>query len=90
MGLQITYRSWLAGQLTKFLSPHSARQVPDYLDEQGFRYNNRKDLNDGDHLDLSLSHIVGKRLTPTELTGIDTLEAHFTSDNTEKNEGPEI
>ena len=40
-----------------------------YLDEQAFRYNNRKDLNDSERLSLAVSQIVGKRLTYKELTG---------------------
>ncbi|HZU29056.1 MAG TPA: IS1595 family transposase [Bryobacteraceae bacterium] len=40
-----------------------------YLDEQAFRYNNRKDLNDGDRFSLAVSQIVGKRLTWDRLTG---------------------
>jgi len=44
-----------------------------YLDEQIFRYNNRgtKDnpLNDADRFRLTLSQIVGKRLTFAEVTG---------------------
>jgi transposase-like protein len=45
-----------------------------YLDEQAFRYNNRKDaagdpLTDGDRFDLAVRQIVGKRLTYAELTG---------------------
>ena len=40
-----------------------------YLDEQAFRYNNRKDMNDGDHFDLAARQIVGKRLTWNRLTG---------------------
>jgi hypothetical protein len=43
-----------------------------YLDEQTFRYNNRKDV-DGNKLEnrfqLALSQIVGKRLTYAEVTG---------------------
>jgi len=42
-----------------------------YLDEQTFRYNNRKDLNDGDRFRLALSQITGKRLTYEHLTGRD-------------------
>jgi len=34
-----------------------------YLDEQAFRYNNRKDMNDGDRFNLALSQVIGKRLT---------------------------
>ncbi len=45
-----------------------------YLDEQAFRYNNRKDetgqpLNDADRFDLAVRQIVGKRLTWNRLTG---------------------
>jgi transposase-like protein len=40
-----------------------------YLDEQSFRYNNRKDMNDGERFDLAVRQIVGKRLTYEQLTG---------------------
>jgi transposase-like protein len=40
-----------------------------YLDEQAFRFNNRKDMNDGARFVKVLSQIVGKRLTYAELTG---------------------
>jgi transposase-like protein len=40
-----------------------------YLDEQTFRYNNRKDLNDGQRFNLAMSQISGKRLTYSQLTG---------------------
>jgi transposase-like protein len=45
-----------------------------YLDEQMFRYNNRKDedgapLNDFDRFDFAVRQIVGKRLTWSHLTG---------------------
>jgi len=40
-----------------------------YLDEQSFRYNYRKELNDGDRFDRVVSQIVGKRLTWDKLTG---------------------
>src|SRR5438876_3981415 len=40
-----------------------------YLDEQAFRYNKRREMNDGDRLDLAVRQIVGKRLTYAELTG---------------------
>ncbi len=43
-----------------------------YLDEQTFRYNNRKDLNDGQRFALAMSQVFGKRLTYSELTGKDT------------------
>jgi len=39
------------------------------LDEQAFRYNNRKDMNDSDRFDLAARQIVGKRLTWAEVTG---------------------
>jgi len=40
-----------------------------YLDEQMFRYNNRKELDDRGRFDLAVSQIVGKRLTYADLTG---------------------
>ena len=40
-----------------------------YVDEQAFRYNNRKDMTDADRFDLVIRQIVGKRLTYAELTG---------------------
>jgi transposase-like protein len=40
-----------------------------YLDEQMFRFNNRKDLDDAGRFDLAISQIVGKRITFAELTG---------------------
>lgn len=45
-----------------------------YVDEQAFRYNNRKNangkpLNDGERFAQALSQIVGKRLTYAEVTG---------------------
>jgi transposase-like protein len=40
-----------------------------YLDEQAFRYNNRKGLNDGQRFDIAVRRIVGKRLTWDQLTG---------------------
>jgi transposase-like protein len=40
-----------------------------YLDEQMFRFNNRKDINDAGRFDLVVSQLVGKRLTFAELTG---------------------
>ena len=40
-----------------------------YLDEQAFRYNNRKGLNDGERFDLAVRRIFGKRLTWNVLTG---------------------
>jgi transposase-like protein len=40
-----------------------------YIDEQAFRYNNRKDMNDADRFRLAMTQIVGRRLTYRELTG---------------------
>jgi len=39
------------------------------LDEQAFRYNNRKDVKDADRFDLAVRQMVGKRLTWDRLTG---------------------
>jgi len=40
-----------------------------YLDEQAYRYNNRKELSDFDRFKMAASQIVGKRLTWNEATG---------------------
>jgi transposase-like protein len=40
-----------------------------YLDEQSFRFNSRRDMNDADRFRLAVSQIIGKRLTYAELTG---------------------
>jgi len=40
-----------------------------YIDEQAFRYNNRKDMNDGDRFSEVITGIVGKRLTYEQLVG---------------------
>lgn len=45
-----------------------------YLDEQTFRYNNRKEMNDYDRFRLALSQVTGKRLTYEHLTGKDRTE----------------
>ena len=42
-----------------------------YLDEQSFRHNNRKDMNDADRFKIALSQVTGKRLTYEHLTGKD-------------------
>jgi transposase-like protein len=42
-----------------------------YVDEQVFRYNNRKEMNDSQRFVLAMSQIGGKRLTYSELTGKD-------------------
>ncbi len=43
-----------------------------YLDEQMFRYNNRKNMKDFDRFKLAASQIVGKRLTWNQVTGKQT------------------
>jgi transposase-like protein len=40
-----------------------------YLDEQAFRFNNRKEMNDSERFSLAVSQIVGRRLTYKQLTG---------------------
>lgn len=40
-----------------------------YIDEQAFRYNNRRNMDDSDRFDLAVRQIVGKRLTWAEVTG---------------------
>lgn len=49
-----------------------------YLDEQMFRYNNRREMNDWDRFDLAVSGIVGKRIMYKELTGKTTQSAEET------------
>jgi hypothetical protein len=39
-----------------------------YLDEQAFRFNNRK-LTDGERFSVAVAGVVGKRLTFEQLTG---------------------
>jgi len=40
-----------------------------YVDEQAFRYNNRKEMTDQDRFSKVIGHVVGKRVTYGELTG---------------------
>jgi len=40
-----------------------------YVDEQAFRYNNRKPMDDGDRFSYLVRKIVGKRVTFAQLTG---------------------
>ena len=40
-----------------------------YVDEQAFRFNTRKGMNDAERFSLAVSQITGKRLTYAELTG---------------------
>jgi transposase-like protein len=49
------------------------------LDEQSFRYNNRKGMNDGQRFELAMSHVFGKRLTYAKLTGKDESPRHETT-----------
>ena len=42
-----------------------------YSNEQSFRYNNRKDMDDYERFELALSQITGKRLTYEHLTSKD-------------------
>jgi hypothetical protein len=48
-----------------------------YIDEQAFRYNNRKYLNDRGRFTLAVSQIVGKRLTYKALIGKDGSPSPF-------------
>ncbi len=41
-----------------------------YLDEQAYRYNNRKEMNDFDRFKMAASQIVGKRLTWKQAIGM--------------------
>jgi len=41
-----------------------------YLDEQAYRYNNRKDANDFDRFRMAAAQIVGKRLTWKQTIGM--------------------
>jgi len=40
-----------------------------YIDEQAYRFNNRKPMDDGDRFSFLVRKVVGKRLTYAELTG---------------------
>jgi transposase-like protein len=50
-----------------------------YLDEQTFRYNTRKDMNDSQRFELAMSQVFGKRLTYDELTGKSASPHHETT-----------
>ena len=41
-----------------------------YLDEQAFRYNTRKEMNDFDRFHMAAAQIVGKRLTWKQVIGM--------------------
>jgi len=48
-----------------------------YVDEQVFRFNNRKGLNDAQRFAIAMSQVAGKRLTYAELTGKDADALHM-------------
>ncbi len=48
-----------------------------YIDEQAFRYNNRKEMNDSQRFSAVVSQITGKRLTYEHLTGKDGATTPF-------------
>lgn len=50
-----------------------------YLDEQMFRFNNRKKMSDSQRFALAMSQIGGKRLTYSQLTGKDQSPRHETT-----------
>jgi len=47
-----------------------------YLDEQSFRYNNRKNMDDKARFEVAMSNVAGKRLTYSELTGLGSATSH--------------
>jgi hypothetical protein len=52
-----------------------------YVDEQAFRFNNRKPMDDEHRFRYAMRKIVGKRLTYAELTGkMEDPEARTTAD----------
>lgn len=59
-----------------------------YVDEQVFRYNNRKNKNDADRFALAMSQVAGKRLTYSELTGKDQSPRHETTGAGETSQVP--
>jgi len=52
-----------------------------YVDEQVFRFNNRK-ITPADRFALAMSQVAGKRLTYSELTGKDTDSLHTSETGT--------
>lgn len=59
-----------------------------YVDEQVFRYNNRKNKTDADRFELAMSQVAGKRLTYSELTGKDQSPRHETTGTREEKQIP--
>jgi transposase-like protein len=47
-----------------------------YLDEQSFRYNNRKNKDDQARFEAAMKNVAGNRLTYNELTGIGAATSH--------------
>ena len=47
-----------------------------YLDEQSFRYNNRKGMDDQARFATAMSNVAGKRLTYNELIGLGAATSH--------------
>ncbi|HEX4769357.1 MAG TPA: hypothetical protein VH351_00900 [Bryobacteraceae bacterium] len=47
------------------------------MDEQAFRYKNRKELTDADRFELVMDNVFGNRLTWNQLTG-ETADAETT------------
>ncbi len=47
-----------------------------YLDEQTFRYNNRKNMNDQGRFEKMMSNVAGRRLTYADLTGTGSATSH--------------
>ena len=47
-----------------------------YLDEQSFRYNNRKGLDDQGRFEMAMRNVGGKRLTYNDLPGIGAATSH--------------
>jgi transposase-like protein len=50
-----------------------------YLDEQMFRFNNRKDVSDSQRFAIAMSQVGGKRLTYAQLTGKNDSPRHETT-----------
>jgi hypothetical protein len=47
-----------------------------YLDEQSFRYNNRKDVGDQGRFELAMRNVADKRLMYKELIGVGAATSH--------------
>jgi len=60
----------------KVESRHFQLNRGQFLDEQVFRYNNRKAAHDGERFHRVMSNIAGRRLTYEQLTGKGTDAVH--------------